>query len=84
MVETVADAVLKHRPEWVVKISLQHAERLMLEAKSKNYPHAASWLKRAKRAYAELGQAEAWKIYLKKTKEQYSRRPALQAQLAHL
>jgi len=82
--ETVAEGVLKHRPEWVVKISLKHAERLMAEAKSKNYPIAAEWLKRAKRAYAELGQTDEWKAYLQNTKAKYSRRPALQAQLARL
>ena len=82
--ETVADAVLKHRPEWVVKVSLKNAERLMVEVKSKNYPIAAEWLKRAKKAYVQLGQTGEWKAYLQKTKEKYSRRPALQAQLARL
>ena len=82
--ETVADAVLKHRPEWVVKVSLKNAERLMVEAKSKNYPIAAEWLKRVKKAYVQLGQTGEWKAYLQKTKEKYSRRPALQAQLARL
>lgn len=46
--EIVADGVIQHRPEWVVQISLKHAERLMSEVKSKNYPIAAAWLKRAK------------------------------------
>ena len=82
--ETVADAVLQHRPEWVVKVSLKNAERLMVEVKSKNYPIAAEWLKRAKKAYVQLGQTGEWKAYLQKTKEKYSRRPALQAQLARL
>ena len=84
LVETVADAVLKHRPEWVLKVSLKNAERLMVEAQSKNYPIAAKWLTRAKKTYVLLGQADEWKAYLKKTKEKYSRRPALQAQLARL
>ncbi len=84
VVEFVADAVIKHRPEWVVKISLKQAERLMTEVKSKNYPIAASWLKRAKKAYQELGQTAEWQAYLGKTKEKYKRRPALQAQLRQL
>ena len=84
VVETVADAVLKHRPEWVLKVSLKNAERLMMEANSKNYPIAAEWLKRAKKAYAQLGRANEWQTYLHKLKEQYKRRPALQAQLARL
>jgi len=68
----------------VVKISLKHAERLMAEPKSKNYPIAADWLKRAKKAYTVLGQADEWKAYLQKTREKYSRRLALQAQLQRL
>jgi uncharacterized Zn finger protein len=84
VVETVADGVLAQRPEWVARISLKHAERLMAEAKSKNYPFAAEWLKRAKKAYTQLGQNHEWSDYLQKIKEKYSRRPALQAQLQRL
>jgi uncharacterized Zn finger protein len=82
--EIVAAGVIQHRPEWVVQISLKHAERLMAEVKSKNYPIAAAWLKRAKQAYTLLGKSDEWKKYLKETKEQYKRRPALQSQLARL
>jgi len=82
--EIVADGVIQHRPEWVVQISLKHAERLMAEVKSKNYPIAAAWLKRAKQAYTLLGKSDEWKKYLKETKEKYKRRPALQSQLARL
>ncbi|HKZ85283.1 MAG TPA: SWIM zinc finger family protein [Anaerolineae bacterium] len=82
--ETVADAVLAHRPEWVLRVSLQHADRLMVEPKSKNYPIAAEWLKRAKKAYIRLGKTDQWQKYLAELKEQYKRRPALQAQLQRL
>lgn len=82
--EIVADSVMQHRPEWVVQISLKHAERLMAEVKSKNYPIAAAWLKRAKHAYKLLGKTDEWKKYLEETKEKYKRRPALQSQFARL
>jgi len=84
IVETVADGVMTHRPEWVAQISLKHAERLMTEVKSKNYPIAAGWLKRAKQAYKLLEKTDEWKRYLGETKEKYRRRPALQNQLAKL
>lgn len=84
VIETVADGVLPHRTEWVAQISLKQAERLMFEPKSKNYPIAAAWLKRAKQAYQLLGQTNEWKKYLQKTKEKYKQRPALQGQLARL
>ena len=84
IVEAVADGVMQHRPEWVAQISLKNAERLMSEAKSKNYPIAAAWLKRAKQAYKLLGRTDEWKKYLGETKEKYKRRPALQKQLTRL
>jgi len=84
IVETVTDGVMQHRPEWVAQISLKHAERLMSEVKSKNYPIAAVWLKRAKQAYKLLGKTDEWKGYLEETKKKYKRRPALQNQLARL
>ena len=84
VVETVADAVLVHRPEWVVRVSVKNADRLIAEPKSKNYPIAAEWLTRAKKAYTRLGRVEEWKAYLLKVKDRYKRRPALQEQLRHL
>jgi uncharacterized Zn finger protein len=84
IIETVADGVMPHRPEWVAQISLKHADRLMSEVKSKNYPIAAAWLKRAKQAYRLLGKTDEWRKYLGETKEKYKRRPALQNQLAKL
>ena len=84
VVERVADAVLPHRPEWVAQTSRKHAERLMVEPKSQNYPLAAAWLKRAKQAHAALGQMAEWHEYLVRVKDKYRRRPALQAQLHEL
>ena len=84
VVEMVADAVATHRPDWVVQVSIAHAERLIAETKSKYYPIAAAWLDRVKHAYALLGQTEVWRVYLQRLKEQYKRRPALQEQLRRL
>ncbi|MEJ7711500.1 MAG: hypothetical protein WKF84_16955 [Pyrinomonadaceae bacterium] len=84
VVETVADALVKHRPEWVIRASVKQAERLIVEPKSKYYPIAAEWLRKAKAAHAQLGQTEKWQKYLQRLKEEYKRRPALQAQLAKL
>ncbi len=78
IVETVADGVTPHRPEWVVQISLKHAECLMSGVKSKNCPIVAAWLKRAKKAYWLLRKTDEWRRCLGKTKEKYKRKPALQ------
>jgi uncharacterized Zn finger protein len=84
VVETVAEALISHRPEWVIRASIKQAESLIAETKSKYYPAAADWLRRAKAAYAQLGRTSEWQRYLQQLKEQYRRRPALQDQLKRL
>ena len=84
VVETVAEALVPHRPEWVMRASIKQAEDLIVQTKSNLYPAAADWLRKAKAAYAQLGQKSEWQKYLQRLKEQYKRRPALQAQLARL
>lgn len=84
VVETVAEALVPHRPEWVIRVSIKQAEELIVQTKSKLYSAAADWLKRAKAAYAKLGRTSEWQKYLRELKEQYRRRPALQTQLARL
>jgi uncharacterized Zn finger protein len=84
LVATVADALIIHRPEWVIRASIKQAEALIAPAKSKYYTHAATWLRRAKDAYAQMGQTGDWQKCLSKFKEEYRRRPALMAQLKKL
>lgn len=84
VVATVADALIAHRPEWVIKASIKQAEILIAPTKSNLYPHAADWLRRAKAAYAKAGRTPEWQKYLLQLKEQYRRRPALMAQLKNL
>ena len=64
VVETVAVAAIGRQPDGVVRISVKHAERLIVEPKSSNYPIAAAWLKRATAAYQQLGQGAERQRYL--------------------
>jgi uncharacterized Zn finger protein len=57
---------------------------LIAPAKSKYYKYAATWLRRAKAAYAQIGQTGEWRGYLSELKEEHKRRPALMAQLTRL
>ena len=75
VVETVAEALIPHRPEWVIRASIRQAEELIVQTKSNLYPAAADWLKRAKAAYAKLGRTSEWQKYYS-TKRAYKRRPA--------
>lgn len=81
---TIADALIKRRPEWVIRVSVKNAESLIAPTKSSLYPAAANWLRRAKTAYAHSGRTDEWQRYLQRLKEQYKRRPALMAQLKSL
>ncbi|HKX31233.1 MAG TPA: SWIM zinc finger family protein [Blastocatellia bacterium] len=80
----VADGVIEHRPEWVMRMSTKQAEELIEQAKSKYYPTAAEWLRRAKAASAQCGQSDEWQKYLSSLKQEYKRRPALMAELERL
>jgi uncharacterized Zn finger protein len=84
VVETAADALIDHRPQWVIRVSIHQAEKLIEPTKSQLYPIAADWLRRAKAAYNRLGQKDEWQRRLQKFKDDYKRRPALQAQLKRL
>jgi uncharacterized Zn finger protein len=84
LVASVADALIEHRPEWVIRASVKQADGLIAKTQSKYYSHAANWLRRAKAAYAQLGRNDDWRKYLSELKEQYRRRPALMAHLERL
>jgi len=84
VVAMVADALIEHRPEWVICASVKQAESLIAPTKSNLYPAAADWLRRAKAAYARTGHTGEWQTYLLRLKEQYRRRPALMGQLTTL
>ncbi len=81
---TVADALVAHRPEWVLRTSVKQAEGLIAPTKSNLYPAAADWLRRAKASYSQMGRADEWRKYLMQLKERYRRRPALMTQLERL
>lgn len=82
--EKVADAVIAHRPDWVIRISIGEAEKLIEPTQSKYYPHAARWLAKAKQAYVQSGRKAEWQAYFTQLKTTYARRPSLQKELAKL
>jgi len=82
--EKVAEAVIAHRPDWVIRISIQEAEKLIEPTQSKYYPHAARWLAKAKQAYLQSNRKAEWLAYFTRLKTTYARRPSLQKELAKL
>ncbi len=80
----VADAVIHHRPDWVICVALNQSDDLIVKTQSKLYPVAAQWLKRARQAYYHKGQAAEWQAYITNLRATYARRPALQQAIAGL
>ena len=80
----VADGVMVQHPEWVIRICTKRAEDLIAPVQSNLYDEVAEWLRRVKKAYALTGQSHVWQAYLQRLKEDYRRRPSLQARLKNL
>ena len=84
LLERVADAVIPHRPDWVIRVSIKKAEGLIEKTQSNLYPVAAEWLELAKKAHQHKGQTAEWKAYIDNLRAEYARRPSLQKAIAGL
>ncbi|HJW89760.1 MAG TPA: SWIM zinc finger family protein [Anaerolineales bacterium] len=84
LLEKVADAVIPHRPDWVIHLALKQSDALIAKTQSNLYPAAAQWLRRAKKAYQHKGQLVEWQVYITNLRATYARRPALQKAIAGL
>ena len=67
------DAVVEHRPDWVIKAACHQAERIIDAGKAKYYRHAVDWLEQARRAYRAAGREADWQEYLGETRARHSR-----------
>jgi uncharacterized Zn finger protein len=84
LLEKVADAVILHRPDWVIRVALKQTDALIVKKQSNLYPAAAQWLGRAKKAYQHKGQVAEWQAYITNLRTTYTRRPALQKAITNL
>jgi uncharacterized Zn finger protein len=84
LLEKVAEALIPHRPDWVIATSIKQAEDLILKTQSNLYPAAAKWLLKARKAYQHENQMVRWEDYINNLRSTYSRRPALQKAIADL
>jgi len=62
-IQSVMDAAVSHRPEWVIENARRRAESIMNEGKAQHYHHAMNWLRQVRAAYLHLGQPQEWKRY---------------------
>jgi len=68
------DAVVAHRPEWVIRAARREAERIVNAGKARYYHHAVDWLARAKAAYRVAGRETEWRAYLGEIRERHGRK----------
>jgi uncharacterized Zn finger protein len=76
-IEQVMDAVLEHRPDWVVRTALGQAGRIIEPGQSRYYHHAVAWLNRARDAYRAAGRAAEWQAYLRDLRDRHGRKHKL-------
>jgi len=74
LIERVMDAVVEHRPEWVIEVARQQAERIIEAGKAKYYHHAVGWLERARAAYRAAGREADWQAYLGEIRTRHGRK----------
>lgn len=77
LIHPVMDAAISHNPEWVIENAQKRAESIMDGGQAKYYHHAADWLRKVRAAYLHLGQAAAWKQYLKNIMQTHFRKSKL-------
>ena len=81
LIERVMDAVIEHRPDWVIKAARQQAERIIDAGKAKHYHHAVNWLDKAHVAYCAAGREAEWRAYLGQIRTRHGRKYKLMGML---
>jgi uncharacterized Zn finger protein len=80
----VMDAVVQHRPEWVIESARKQAERIVEAGQSRYYHHAVDWLEKARTAYQVAGREREWQAYLREIRERHGRKYKLMSMLKGL
>jgi uncharacterized Zn finger protein len=83
-IERVMDAVVEHRPDWVIRSALQQSERIIEPGQAKYYHHAVAWLARARDAYKAAGREAEWNAYLRDLRNRHGRKHKLMGMLKGL
>jgi uncharacterized Zn finger protein len=84
LMKYVMDAVVEHRPEWVIRVARQQAERIIEAGKAQRYHHAVDWLDRARAAYLAAGREADWQVYLREIRSRHGRKYKLMGMLRGL
>jgi uncharacterized Zn finger protein len=83
-INRVMDAVLEHRPEWVIQAAQKQVDRIVEPGRAKYYHHAVNWLERARDAYEIAGRQADWQAYLRDLRERHGRKYKLMGMIKGL
>jgi len=81
LLERVMDAVVEHRPDWVIQAARRQAERIVDAGQSKYYHHAVGWLEKARVAYRAADCEAEWQVYLRDLRSRHGRKYKLMGML---
>ncbi|MBM4430980.1 MAG: SWIM zinc finger domain-containing protein [Chloroflexi bacterium] len=81
LIERVMDAVIEHRPDWVIQVARRQAERIIEAGQSQYYHHAVNWLDRARTAYRAADREAEWQAYLGEIRACHGRKYKLMGML---
>jgi uncharacterized Zn finger protein len=84
LIERVMDAVVEHRPDWVIQAARKQAERIIDAGQSKYYHHAVGWLEKARTAYRAASREAEWQAYLREIRERHGPKYKLMGMLKGL
>lgn len=70
----VLNAMIPHRPDWVINIERERAERIINAGKSNHYDEAVQWLKKVREAYQAAGRQHDWQTYLDAIRRDHGRK----------
>jgi uncharacterized Zn finger protein len=77
------DAAHASHPDWVIRLAVRRATRIMEAGAAGSYGLAAEWLKRAALAYDAAGRIDEWTAVIEglieKHRKKYKLRPLLEA-----
>jgi len=77
LIHRVMDAAIAHDPDWVIDNACDRAESIMDQGKAHYYHAAIEWLKRARAAYVEMEQQQAWQGYHAELLQKHARKRKL-------
>jgi uncharacterized Zn finger protein len=84
LLERVVDAAADCRPDWVIEVACQQAERIIVPGVSAHYDHAIGWLEKARKAYLASNRQAEWQAYLLAIRTRHLRKYRLMEMLDRL